>query len=93
MLTNDDSLIRRIHADLVDSYDEELEPELDDRTVDDVAGIPTEIDADYKESRRRYFRELFRLHGELVKLQDGCAPRATRSSSSSRAATRPARAA
>ena len=70
MLTNDHQLIRRIHADLVDSYDEELELELDDRHVDDISGLSTEPDDDYKESRRRYFRELFRLQGELVKLQD-----------------------
>ena len=70
MLTNDQQLIRRIHADLADGYDEELELELDDRQVDDIAGIAAEPDDDYKESRRRYFRELFRLQGELVKLQD-----------------------
>ena len=70
MLTNDQQLIRRIHADLADSYDEELELELDDRHVDDIAGLATEPDDDYKENRRRYFRELFRLQGELVKLQD-----------------------
>ncbi|CAN5664509.1 polyphosphate kinase 2 [soil metagenome] len=70
MLSNDQQLIRRIHADLADSYDEELELELDDRTVDDIAGGSPELDDDYKESRRRYFRELFRLQGELVKLQD-----------------------
>ena len=70
MLTNDHQLIRRIHADLADSYDEELELELDDRHVDDISGLSTEPDDDYKESRRHYFRELFRLQGELVKLQD-----------------------
>jgi polyphosphate kinase len=70
VLTDDPQLIRRIHADLADSYDEELELELDDRQVDDIAGLATDPDDDYKESRRRYFRELFRLQGELVKLQD-----------------------
>ena len=68
MLTNDQQLIRRIHADLADGYDEELE--LDDRQIDDIAGFAAEPDDDYKESRRRYLRELFRLQGELVKLQD-----------------------
>jgi polyphosphate kinase 2 len=63
-------MIRRIHADIADSFDEELELELDDRLVDDIAGRDEESDDDYKESRRRYFRELFRLQGELVKLQD-----------------------
>ena len=68
---NDDTLVRRIHADLADGYDEELELELelDDRVVDARAGEATETD-DYRESRRLYFRELFRLQRELVKLQD-----------------------
>ena len=70
MLTNDQQLIRRIHADLADGYDEELELELDDRQIDDIAGLAAEPDDDDKESRRRYLRELFRLQGELVKLQD-----------------------
>jgi len=67
---NDQDLIRRIRADLADSFDEELELELDDRNVEDISGISTDPDEDYKESRRRYFRELFKLQGELVKLQD-----------------------
>ncbi len=58
MSPTDDDLIRRIHRDLQDSYDEELELELDDGD-----------DAD-KETRKQYFNELFRLQGELVKLQD-----------------------
>ena len=70
MNPNDQELIRRIHADLADGYDEELELELDDRSVDDIAGMSTKPDDDDKEARRRYFRELFRLQGELVKLQD-----------------------
>ena len=70
MLTNDHQLIRRIRADLADSYDEELELELDDRAVDDIAGVAAERDDDDKARRRHYFRELFRLQGELVKLQD-----------------------
>ena len=56
-----DADIQRFMHDLVDSYDEELELEIDDGesggTVD-------------REARRLYFRELFRLQGELVKLQD-----------------------
>ena len=56
-------LMRKIHADLADSYDEELELELDDRIGEDSA------DGD-KAARHLYFRELFRLQGELVKLQD-----------------------
>ena len=56
-------LIRKIHADLADIYDEELELKLDDRIEDESA------DGD-KAACERYFRELFRLQGELVKLQD-----------------------
>ncbi|OYU00666.1 MAG: polyphosphate kinase 2 [Burkholderiales bacterium PBB1] len=55
----------------MDSYDEELELELDDRSIDALvnggdAAKPTEQD---RQDRQRYFRELFRMQGELVKLQ------------------------
>ncbi len=58
-----DETYRRIHEDMLDSLDEELELELDDRTDREprATGDP---------ERKRYFRELFRLQGELVKLQD-----------------------
>jgi polyphosphate kinase 2 (PPK2 family) len=68
---NDDELLRRIQADLEDSYDEELELELEDRNVDAVAATLTgDTSAPDREARRSYFRELFRLQRELVKLQD-----------------------
>ena len=76
MIENDKEQIRRIRADLADSYDEELELDLDDRSVDALAEMNPgdsrfgEFIDDTKESRRHYFRELFRLQGELVKLQD-----------------------
>ncbi|MGA7778826.1 MAG: polyphosphate kinase 2 [Paraburkholderia sp.] len=57
---------RRFQEDLIDAYDEELELEVDDRIQDGAAGL-TE---DARLSRKLYFRELFRLQGELVKLQD-----------------------
>jgi polyphosphate kinase len=65
-----DELIRRISRDLEDSYDEELEMEIEDR--EPLAGdSPHENGNDLDgQERRRYFRELFRLQGELVKLQD-----------------------
>ncbi|MBX9610718.1 MAG: polyphosphate kinase 2 [Burkholderiales bacterium] len=63
--------MRRIHRDLIDSYDEELEMELEDRTVAELTGDASpDHTARDREARRRYFRELFRLQGELVKLQD-----------------------
>ncbi len=60
-------LLRRLEEDIRDGYDEELEMEIDDRRLSDPssqAGLADDLD------RRRYFRELFRLQGELVKLQD-----------------------
>lgn len=63
----DSDLVRRLHDDLRDSYDEELELELDDAVSLRGEEGSTAPDQD---GRRRYFRELFRLQGELVKLQD-----------------------
>ena len=62
----DADTLRRLQEDVIDSYDEELELEVDDRILDGPAGLSDEA----RESRRVYFRELFRLQGELVKLQD-----------------------
>ena len=71
MKQNNKDLMRRIRHDLIDSYDEELEMELEDRTVDQLTGNEDSSEtAREKEDRRIYFRELFRLQGELVKLQD-----------------------
>ncbi|CAN7334532.1 MULTISPECIES: polyphosphate kinase 2 [unclassified Acidovorax] len=59
-------LMQRIANDLIDSYDEELELEIEDRNVDDAGDlVPTD-----RHARQQYFKELFRLQGELVKLQD-----------------------
>ena len=71
MSASDDELMRRIHQDLIDVYDEELEMELEDRTLAELTGDASpDFTAHNKEIRRLYFRELFRLQGELVKLQD-----------------------
>lgn len=56
----------RLRRDLIDSYDEELELELDDAVEMAESGQRRES----REERHHYFRELFRLQGELVKLQD-----------------------
>jgi polyphosphate kinase len=69
---NDTNGSATLHAreELADDFDEELEMEIDDerleRIVRDIGphSRPEGID------RRLYFRELFRLQGELVKLQD-----------------------
>jgi len=55
----------RIHQEMLDSFDEELELEIDDDRLD---GSPESDEK--KAARQRYFKELLRLQGELVKLQD-----------------------
>ncbi len=71
MQSIDDEVMRKIRNDLIDSYDEELEMELEDRTVAELTGEEIQHHTPQeKEDRRQYFRELFRLQGELVKLQD-----------------------
>jgi len=67
-MTRNSATSDRITAEWLDSFDEELELELDDeRTAE--GGRATD-DEGAALSRRRYFRELFRLQRELVKLQD-----------------------
>ena len=71
MYPNEDELVQRIKRELADSYDEELELEMEDRTLDELADSSLDTGSvAYKESRRQYFRELFRMQAELVKLQD-----------------------
>ncbi|MBT2324017.1 polyphosphate kinase 2 [Variovorax paradoxus] len=65
-LSDHDDLMQRIARDLVDSYDEEFELEIEDRSLDELESGRS---AD-KAARQAYFKELFRLQGELVKLQD-----------------------
>ena len=69
-----DDLAKRVQREMLDSFDEELEMEIDDGRMErllgkisdapDTRGPRTGID------RRRYFKELFRLQAELVRLQD-----------------------
>jgi polyphosphate kinase len=63
------ALMRRISEELIDGLDEELELEIEDRTADDVLALESGDDTQRSE-RLLYFRELFRLQRELVKLQD-----------------------
>ena len=66
-----DDLLRRIERDLIDGYDEELELEVEDRNAEHlVDDDPATRDATARSQRLAYFRELFRMQGELVKLQD-----------------------
>ena len=71
MKQQEDELIQRIRRDLADTYDEELELELEDHNLDEMEGSNLDTTSDeYKASRRLYFKELFRMQAELVKLQD-----------------------
>src|SRR5499433_3754806 len=70
-MTNDaNARFHRINGEMLDTIDEELETEIDD---DRLAKLLTEI-AEHPQpatlDRRVYFKELLRLQGELVKLQD-----------------------
>jgi polyphosphate kinase 2 len=65
-----EQLISRIRRDMLDSWDEELEMD-----VEDYHPLPDLPDgganqAGEKDNRKNYFQQLFRLQGELVKLQD-----------------------
>ena len=64
--------LARLREDILDSMDEELEMELDDRLLEESATAQDGI------SRSLYFRELLRLQGELVKLQDWVVARGER---------------
>jgi polyphosphate kinase 2 (PPK2 family) len=60
-----DPISDKVKAELLDSFDEELELELDDERVGESGAIePGSVE------RKHYFKELFRLQRELVKLQD-----------------------
>ncbi|MCC2595365.1 polyphosphate kinase 2 [Pusillimonas sp. MFBS29] len=63
---------QRAEADWLDSFDEELEMELDDDRLDELLlEVPPQGPVSEGQlDRRFYFRELFRLQRELVKLQD-----------------------
>ena len=65
----DDELRRKMHQDLIDSYDEELENEIDDY-VRDFRFDGRVMSEQEKLDRRTYFEELLRLQRELIKLQD-----------------------
>ena len=68
---DESQLIRRVHRELIDDYDEELEMERDDweRISPGAPLRPLARDSD-KDARNSYFKELFRLQGELVKMHD-----------------------
>ena len=70
-----EELIRRITRDIADSYDEEIEMEIEDRhPLPDAAGQSNgqfngqSNDESERDYRAHYFSQLFRLQSELVKL-------------------------
>jgi polyphosphate kinase 2 len=60
----------RLRDEILDSFDEEVEMEIDDERLERLLGEISEPTNTQNLDRRIYFRELFRLQGELVKLQD-----------------------
>ncbi|MGF1619585.1 MAG: polyphosphate kinase 2 [Rhodomicrobiaceae bacterium] len=69
--TNSRSTVQaRIHAELLDSFDEELELEVDDQRLQDLLDGFSDRPEPEGLGRQFYFKELFRLQRELVKLQD-----------------------
>lgn len=65
-------VMERIKDDLLDSYDEELELELEDHFEECMHSDNADpsIQEERRLARRLYFKELFSLQTELVKLQD-----------------------
>ncbi|MCA6216264.1 polyphosphate kinase 2 [Ideonella sp. B7] len=63
------TLVDHIRQDLLDGYDEELELEIEDRHYTADGHDPIRSD-DERSARMFYFKSLFHLQGELVKLQD-----------------------
>lgn len=70
MLLNDKTLPQRIRQEALDDHDEELE--LDWQELYDLDGLRADTLENFEQHllRQRYFGELFRLQGELVKLQN-----------------------
>src|SRR5215471_12976930 len=70
-MTDDAKLrLHRINGEMLDSLDEELELEVDDDRLAQLLADHPEQPRGELMDRRLYFQELFRLQGELVKLQD-----------------------
>ncbi|MCG8560670.1 MAG: polyphosphate kinase 2 [Hyphomicrobiales bacterium] len=59
-----------VEAELEDSFDEELEMEIDDERVDKELRAITDLKHVSAIDRRTYFRELLKLQAQLVELQD-----------------------
>ena len=64
------SALERIHREIADGFDEELELELEEARLDDIIADMSHAPESNGMDRKIYFRELFRLQHELVRLQD-----------------------
>jgi len=60
----------RLRGEIADSFDEELEMEIEDSRLETILGDLSDHPEREQLERRVYFRELFRLQHELVKLQE-----------------------
>jgi polyphosphate kinase 2 len=60
----------RVEAEIADTFDEELELEIDDERLEKLLDESEEQRGQDGMDRRFYFKELFRLQKELVRLQD-----------------------
>ncbi len=61
---------QRVERELADDIDEEFEMELDDDRLGRLLSEAEEHEPGHGMDRKVYFRELLRLQGELIKLQD-----------------------
>ena len=73
--TSEAAQLERIKAEITDSFDEELELQLEEERLDEL--VADELSAPGRPSldRQAYFRELFRLQHELVRLQAWIVPK------------------
>jgi polyphosphate kinase 2 len=62
--------MERIRQEIADSFDEELEMEIDETRLEDLLADVLDHPEREQIERRTYFKELFRLQHELVRLQD-----------------------
>ena len=65
------SILARMHNEIIDGLDEELEMEIDDERLDALINPDMRLEQPGTDvDRHTYFKELLRLQKELVKLQD-----------------------
>ncbi|MGI9231651.1 MAG: polyphosphate kinase 2 [Methylocystis sp.] len=67
---NKAEMARKIRRDLLDSFDEELEEEIDDSRLEALLSDVSEFHKADSLDRSFYFKELFRLQHELVTMHD-----------------------